>query len=38
LVSAVTELYSKGGMDTVICPISAMVTVIPLVYLFGGLV
>ncbi len=37
LVSAVSELYSRDGNDTVICPISAMVTLLPLVYLFGGM-
>ena len=37
LVSAVAELYSKGGNDTVICPVSAMVVLLPLLYLFGGL-
>ena len=36
-VSAVSELYSKNGNDTVICPLSAMVTLLPLVYLFGGM-
>ncbi|MBQ7980180.1 MAG: hypothetical protein IJ305_01070 [Oscillospiraceae bacterium] len=36
-VSAVAELYSRNGNDTVICPMSAMVTLLPLVYLFGGL-
>lgn len=36
-VSAMAELYSKDGMDTVICPMAAMVTVLPLVYLFGGM-
>jgi len=35
IVSAFAELYSKDGMDTVICPISAMVALLPLVYLFG---
>ncbi len=35
--SAVSELYSRNGNDTVICPMSAMVTLLPLVYLFGGL-
>lgn len=38
LVSTLAELYSKDGMDTVICPMSAMVVLLPLVYLFGGLV
>ena len=36
-VSAVSELYSRGGNDTVICPMSAMAALLPLVYLFGGL-
>lgn len=36
-VSACAELYSKNGNDTVICPLSAMVVLLPLVYLFGGL-
>jgi len=36
-VSATSELYSKDGNDTVICPLSAMVTLLPLVYLFGGM-
>ena len=36
-VSAVTELYSTNGNDTVICPLSAMVVLLPLVYIFGGL-
>lgn len=37
VVSAVSELYSKDGNDTVICPLCAMVTLLPLVYLFGGM-
>ena len=36
LVSAAAELYSKDGHDTVICPLSAMVVLLPLVHLFGG--
>ena len=36
-VSAVAELCSKDGNDTVICPVSAMVALLPLVYLFGGM-
>lgn len=36
-VSTLSELVSKGGNDTVICPISSMVVLLPLVYLFGGL-
>lgn len=37
VVSMFAELCSKNGMDTVICPMSAMVVLVPLVYLFGGL-
>lgn len=36
LVSSIAELCSKNGMDTVICPLSAMVVLLPLVYVFGG--
>ena len=35
-VSAIAELYSKNGLDTVICPICAMVTIDTLTLLFGG--
>ena len=38
LISTLAELYSKEGLDTVICPVSAMIVLLPLVYLFGGLV
>jgi len=37
-VSAVSELYSKNGNDTVICPLAAMVALLPSVYLFGGFI
>lgn len=37
LVSALAELYSKDGHDTVICPLSAMAALLPMVQLFGGL-
>ena len=36
LVCAFTELCAKNGLDTVMCPISAMVVIIPLVMAFGG--
>jgi len=36
-VATLAELYSKNGLDTIICPISAMATLLPLLYLFGGL-
>ena len=36
-VSAAAELWSKGGTDTVICPLAAMAVLLPAVYLFGGL-
>ena len=37
LVSALAELYSRNGLDTVICPLCAMSALLPLVYLLGGL-
>lgn len=37
VVAALTELYSRNGNDTIICPLSSMVVLLPLVYLFGGL-
>lgn len=37
VLSTLAELCSKDGNDTVICPMSAMVVLVPLVYLFGGL-
>ncbi len=37
MVSTLAELCSKNGNDTVICPMSAMIVLVPLVYLFGGL-
>lgn len=36
-VSALAELCSKDGHDTVICPLSAMAVLLPLIHLFGGL-
>ena len=36
-VSMLAELCSKDGNDTVICPMAAMIILVPLVYLFGGL-
>ncbi len=38
VISALAELYSKNGMDTVICPVAAMVVVDGLTLLFGGIV
>ena len=32
----VTELCTKNGLDTVICPTAAMLVILPLVKLFGG--
>ena len=34
IVSALAELCAKDGWDTVICPVSAMIVIIPLVMLF----
>ena len=36
IVSALTELYCKNGVDTFVCPVSSMITIIPLTFLFGG--
>lgn len=36
-ISAIVELYSKNGNDTVFCPLAAMAIILPLVYLFGGM-
>jgi len=38
LVSTIAELYSKDGHDTFICPLSAMVVLLPLIEAFGGAV
>lgn len=35
-VTAVVELYSMDGMDTVTCPLAAAVTMIPLTVFLGG--
>lgn len=37
IVSTIAELFSLKGMDTIICPTASMITIIILVYLFGGL-
>ncbi len=36
-VSAFIELISRDGRDTITCPLGAMVTLITLLYFFGGL-
>lgn len=36
-VSALVELYTRNGMDTVSCPLSAMAVLLPMVSFFGGL-
>ena len=38
VVSALTELCSKDGNDTIICPMSAMAALVPLVYIFERMV
>lgn len=35
-VTAVVELYTMHGLDTVTCPLAAMAVLLPLVHLFGG--
>ncbi len=37
LVASVTELISKGGMDTIICPLSSMVALLSMLLLTGNL-
>ena len=34
VVCTVAELCAKNGLDTVICPVSAMIVIIPMVILF----
>ena len=36
LVCTFTEMCTKNGLDTIICPTSAMIVIIPLVMLLGG--
>ena len=36
MVCTVAELCAKDGLDTVICPVSAMIVIIPMVTLLGG--
>ena len=36
LICTFTELCARNGLDTVICPASAMIVIIPLVTIFGG--
>lgn len=35
-VCAVVELFTKGGMDTLTCPIAAAAIMIPMIRIFGG--
>jgi len=35
-VTAYVELITKGGNDTVTCPLAAMSVILPLTYIFGG--
>ena len=35
-VCTVTEMCTKNGLDTVVCPISAMAVIVPMVTLLGG--
>lgn len=37
-VSAAVELYTKGGMDTLTCPLASAFTMILLLYLQGGVI
>lgn len=37
-VVTIAELYTPDGHDTITCPLSAMATILPLVYIFGRLI
>ena len=37
LVSAVVELVTPNGLDTITCPLAAMTVLLPMVHLFGGI-
>jgi hypothetical protein len=37
-VSMLAELYSKNGIDTIICPVCAMFALLFMLYVTGGLV
>lgn len=36
-VSAAVELYTMNGIDTITCPVAAMVVLLPMVHIFGGI-
>ena len=36
IVCTVTELCTKNGYDTVVCPLSAMAVILPMIALIGG--
>ncbi len=36
-VSAVSELYTRNGLDTITCPLASMAVLIPMLFVFGGL-
>ena len=36
VVCTVSEMCTKNGFDTIVCPLSAMAVIIPVVMLFGG--
>ena len=36
IVSTVTEMCTKNGFDTVVCPVSVMAVILPMVTLLGG--
>jgi dolichol kinase len=36
VVLAVVELYTRRGMDTITCPLAAVATMMPLIYLWNG--
>ena len=36
VVCTISELCTKNGLDTIVCPLSAMAVILPMVTLFGG--
>lgn len=36
-VTTTVELYTPNGLDTITCPISSLLVMLPLIALFGGI-
>lgn len=37
IIVSVVELYTPNGLDTLTCPLSSLITIIPMIALFGGI-